>query len=196
MRASHSFEYLLLYDSEDFGLGSQAHVPNFIEEESAAVRRVEFALASFMSAGERAFLMSEQFTLDQFLGYRRAVDLDHRPVASAAGQVYQACRQLFPGPVLTRDEHGSIGGGRAHDLLAQGQNGSAVARYPAGSVGFFPQDAVFFLQPGELDCVLYRDEHPVDGERFFEKIEGPHPGGLDGGFDRSMTGNDDDRYLG
>ncbi len=82
-RAADGLHHLLLQHAQDLGLGLQAHVADFVEEDRAAVRQLELAAAVGHRAGERAAHVTEQLALDQLLGNRGAIDLDERPGAPA-----------------------------------------------------------------------------------------------------------------
>ena len=59
-------------------LHPQAHLPHFVEEERAAVRRLELADLVAICAGEAALDVPEQLGLEQRLGQPGAVDRDER----------------------------------------------------------------------------------------------------------------------
>jgi hypothetical protein len=72
-----------------------------------------------VSAGEGAFLVAEQLTLEQGLGDGRAVDGDEGARAARAQVVDGAGSQLLAGPALAGEEHGSVHG---RDLAQGGEN--------------------------------------------------------------------------
>ena len=74
--AADAGEFALLQDAQDFALERQRHVADFVEEKRAAVALLEAADARAGRAGERAFLVAEEFALEQLLGNGRAVDRD------------------------------------------------------------------------------------------------------------------------
>ena len=90
---------LLLQHAQHLGLRLQAHVADLVEEDRAAVGRLEHAAPLGHRAGERAALVAEQLALDQLLGNRRAVDLDERAVPPAAARVDRGAR---PAPCRCR----------------------------------------------------------------------------------------------
>src|SRR6185369_5205311 len=75
-RAAEPLELVLLQDAQDLGLRAAAHVPDFIEEQGAAVGLLEAADALLVRARERALLVSEQLGFEEVLLERRAVHLD------------------------------------------------------------------------------------------------------------------------
>ena len=56
------------------------HVADFVQKHGAGVGLLELAGLGDIGAGERAFLVAEQFALHQVFGNRGAVDLDEGPV--------------------------------------------------------------------------------------------------------------------
>src|ERR1039458_319541 len=72
--AADALEGAGLEDAQDFGLGGERHVPDFVQKNGAVVALLELADALGGGAGEGAFLVAEQFAFQQVLrdGRRRA----------------------------------------------------------------------------------------------------------------------------
>ena len=68
----------LLQHAQQLGLGRQRDLGDLVEQQRAAVGRLEAAVAALDRAGERAALVAEQLGLEQRLGERGAVDRDER----------------------------------------------------------------------------------------------------------------------
>src|SRR5439155_2580690 len=97
--------HLLLLDrAQELGLGLERHVADLVEEERAAVRGLELALAPGDRAGERAPLVAEELALDQLLAERRAVHLDQRLRAPRAPVVDRVGDELLPRAARAADE--------------------------------------------------------------------------------------------
>src|SRR5262245_59685425 len=69
-------ELLLLQYAQELHLRGRRHLAELVEEQSAAIRELEAALAAIGRAGERAFFVAEDLALQQRFGNRRAVDRD------------------------------------------------------------------------------------------------------------------------
>ena len=74
--AADAGELAILQHAQDLPLQRQRHVADFVEEERAAVALLEAADALAGRAGEGAFLVAEEFALEQLLGDGGAVDRD------------------------------------------------------------------------------------------------------------------------
>ena len=80
-RAAQPLELPLLEDAQQLGLQGQGQLADLVEEDGAAVRLFEAAHPGHHRAGEGAFLVTEQFALQQVFRQGGAVHLDERPVA-------------------------------------------------------------------------------------------------------------------
>ena len=100
----------LLQRAQQLGLQRERHLADLVEEQRAAVRLLEQALAALLGVGERALRVAEQLALEQRLGHRRAVDRDERAVlARATALVERARDDLLAGAALAGDQHGRVG---------------------------------------------------------------------------------------
>ena len=71
---------VFLQHAQQLDLQAHRHVADLVQHQRAAVGFLEQALVTARCAGERAFLVTEQFRLEQVLGHRAAVDRDKRLV--------------------------------------------------------------------------------------------------------------------
>ena len=94
----------ILNGPEQLGLRRQRQVRYFVEEQRAAVGRLELA-ASSADAGGRALLDAEQFGLEQCFDQRGAIDGDERAVAPPAQLVNLACDQFLADAALAFEEN-------------------------------------------------------------------------------------------
>ena len=76
--AANRPELALLQHPQQLGLQPQRHLADLVEQDRAAVRQLEQALAPGARAGERAALVAEELGLQELGRNRRAVDLDER----------------------------------------------------------------------------------------------------------------------
>ena len=79
--AADRLHFPVLEHAEQQRLHAQAHLTGFVEEERAAVRRLQLAGSIAIRAGEAAADMPEQLGLEQRLGEAGAVDRDEGTVA-------------------------------------------------------------------------------------------------------------------
>ena len=105
--------------AQQLRLHRQRQVADLVEEERAAVGRLEEAFAVVVGAGERALAVAEELGLEQLLGNRAAVDRHERHRAAHAHFMDGARDQLLAGARLAGDEHRRHA---ARDLLDQRAN--------------------------------------------------------------------------
>ena len=84
--AADGADLLLLQHAQELHLQAHRHVADLVEQQRAAVRRLEQALVGAMRARERAFLVTEELGLEQVLGHRAAVDRDERAAPCASSR--------------------------------------------------------------------------------------------------------------
>ena len=85
--------------AEELGLQRERHLADLVEEERAAVRLLEDALAVRRRAGERAPHVAEELTLDQVLGDGSAVDGDEGARCAGRAAWSERARTSLPVPV-------------------------------------------------------------------------------------------------
>src|SRR6266566_5236780 len=90
MRASETFELLLLDRTEELGLQFEWQIADFVEQQRAAVRRLKAPHSGCHRASKRTSLIPEHLALEQCGRNRRAVDRDKTMVP--------ACARLMDGP--------------------------------------------------------------------------------------------------
>ncbi len=71
-------ERLLFQKPQQLGLQRRRHLPDFVEEDRAAVGRFEQPALLLAGVGEGAALVPEQLAFEQLLRERRAGDVDER----------------------------------------------------------------------------------------------------------------------
>ena len=134
--AAHARDLALLQNAQQIGLRLQADVANFVEENRSAFGNFELAFLAVLRAGERAFLVSEEFALEQRLGQRAAVNGDQRMESSRAGMVDRARHQFLAGAAFARDQHGRVGRTNGLNGLENLAHGPALADDVAGTRDF------------------------------------------------------------
>src|SRR6185312_10374031 len=174
------------------GLRREAHVPDLVEKQRAAVRQLEFPRAIRERAGEASLHVPEQLALDQLGRDRGAVYFHERPAGAGGERVKGAGHELLPRAVLSGDEHAS---GRGRDLLdaldhllhRPARADDLILRVHLGLEPYVLAGEVNVLQG-----VAQREQDAVGVEGLFQEIVRAELGGLDRGLDRSMTRNHHD----
>src|SRR5262249_1105402 len=116
--AADAGEGAIFKEAEELRLQRAAHIRNFIEENSAAVRLFNEARLLFDGAGESAFLVAEEFAFQQRFRDCGAIDpdvIDRPPVAQA---VKGPGDQFLAGAAFAKDENASVGGRDSLNQLA------------------------------------------------------------------------------
>ena len=195
---AHADDLAVLDDAQEFDLRGHRHVADFVEEERPAVGVLEAALAGREGPGERAFLVSEEFALQDAFAEGGAVEGDE--VAAAAGRVVvQGLGDEFlAGAALALDEDGGVGRGDLAQRLDDAPHRLRLADDPLE-----PEPLLELL--GEL--LGAADEAPVlqglghavaqfgQVQGLGDVVGGALADGLDGGLDRGVAGDDDDLGL-
>ena len=100
--------FALLQHAQQPGLRLHRHVADLVEEQRAALGLLEAPGGALGGAGEGAFLMAEQFALDEVVRDRRHVDGDEGPFLALAVIVQRAGDQLLARAGLAVDQHGEV----------------------------------------------------------------------------------------
>ena len=100
LRRAEALDLLALEDAEELRLQLEGQLADLVEEDRAAVGRLERAGALPVGAGERAPLVTEELGLDQVLADRAAVHDDEGLAGAWAVLVDRArAASSFPVPV-------------------------------------------------------------------------------------------------
>src|SRR5690348_12959414 len=78
---------------------------HFVQEKRAAIGKFKETRLGDCRARERPFLVTEQLTFEELLGYRRAVDVDEWRAAPRTIVVDRSCDQLFARTRFSGEEH-------------------------------------------------------------------------------------------
>ena len=119
LAAADAVDDAFLQRAQQLGLQPQIHFRDFVEQQRAAIGFLEFANAPRHRAGEGAFLVTEQFALEQLLGNGGAIDGDERLVL-ALGFLVNVARQHFLADAALAGDH-DRGFGRG-DLIGHGND--------------------------------------------------------------------------
>ena len=123
---AHGLYALLLQEAQQGRLILQWQLPDLVEEQGAAIGRLNLAYLAALGTGEGALDVAEQLGLDQLMGHGAAVD-GHKGTVFAEGAVVQlTSHQLLAGSAGPGHQHGQATMLQPHDLLAQLANGAAL----------------------------------------------------------------------
>ena len=188
---------VLLQGTQDLGLRVGAHVPDFIEEQRAALGLLKLALALRHGAGERPLLVAKQLALDQLPWDGRTVDLHKRPLGAGRAVVNLAGHQFLARSVRPGDQHPRFGGRHSldhaqdvPDCLGLPHNGVRL-----GLVGLLLQDLGGFHECLPLQHVPECDQHTVQVQRLLDEVVRALLQRGHGRVDRAVSGNHDHRRL-
>ena len=135
LRRAHLDVLAVLEDAEQLRLRGEGQFADLVQEEGAAVRLLEVALAGFHRTGEGALDVAEELGVDRSLGDRAAVHREIFPVLAAAVLVDDLRDVLFAGAAFPGDEDGQVRGGDGDRHLQR-----TVQR------GIIPDDVVFVFE--------------------------------------------------
>jgi hypothetical protein len=99
----------LLESGQQLGLEVERQIAHLVEEQGAAVRRLQAADRGRPRVGEGALHMPEQLGFEEVLGDRAQVDRDHDIVGAARAAVKLARDELLAGAVLAEDQDIGLG---------------------------------------------------------------------------------------
>ncbi len=175
------------------------HVTDFIQEYGAAVGQFELAGFRRNGAGEGAAFEAEKFAFQERVGDGGTVEHDKGAARPAAEQVEHFGHQFLARAALARDEHGRFEWSNAPDQGLHLLHAFAPADDPFRGIGrgdLLSQCLDLLLQPALFQRPPDDDFHLLEAERLAEEIVGPALDGLEGGFARPVSGDDDDLALG
>ncbi|MNQ41251.1 hypothetical protein D3C85_549210 [compost metagenome] len=118
--AAHGTNGFLLDGAQQLDLHGQWQVGHLIEEQGAAIGRLEQALLVFHRAGEAALLVAEELAFHQLGRNGAAVDRHEGPVGARSLFMDQSCHQFLAAAGFAADVDGGLAAGEFLDLLAQG----------------------------------------------------------------------------
>ncbi len=117
LRPSQPLELLVLQDAQELSLELEGKLPDFVQEERAAVGQLEAARLPGEGAREGPALVAEELAFDEVGRQGGAIDLDERPLPASAGTVNRPGDQLLARAGFSEDEGGRIGGGNLIHLV-------------------------------------------------------------------------------
>ena len=128
LRAADARERAVLQKPQQLGLQRPAHVGDLVQENRAAVGLLHAPGLLLERAGERAFLVAEQFAFEQRFRDRGAVDADVWRPAPLAQAVQRAGDQFLAGAAFAQNQRARVRGRDGLDQLPQLAHLRRVAR--------------------------------------------------------------------
>jgi hypothetical protein len=122
--SAHPADRFVLEQLEKLDLDGRLDVADLVEEQRAAMGRLDQPDFSLLCVGEGAALMTEQFRFEELHRQRTAIDFDERLGSAWALEVKGAGDQFLACPRLALNEHGR---GLALDQVAFGLHDGADA---------------------------------------------------------------------
>src|SRR5215467_657393 len=159
--ASDAPDDLVFKHAQQLRLQQWRKFSDFIEKQSATVRRFEQAFLHLLGVGEGSFLVAEEFGLHQGLRNRGAVDGDERLVLTRTLVVDGLGNEIFAGAALSLNKDGgSFAGGNfldeIHQLDALRRHGDEVV-IASVAADLAAQRANFGAQAVGFERILNRD---------------------------------------
>src|SRR5215470_13720579 len=115
----------LLQEAEQLGLKIEGQVPDFIQEERAALGRPYDTFVALRRAGEGSLPIAEQLALDHVPGRCRTVERQKHVESPRAAGVDRAGDKLFARSRLARYQDGDIRGTDLVYLLQHSRHSAA-----------------------------------------------------------------------
>ncbi|MCY1355441.1 hypothetical protein D9M69_418610 [compost metagenome] len=116
---AQALDLAVLQSAQQLGLDRQRQLADLVEEQRAAVGRLETPWPRLPGAGEGTLGVAEQLALGQGLGQRRAVHVDQRLARTRRMAVQPAGEQLLAHPGLALQQHRQVGVGDHRQLVEQ-----------------------------------------------------------------------------
>src|SRR5690242_10459092 len=189
--ASDALDLSLFEGAKQLGLHGKRHIADVVEEEGAAIGLLEFADMTGAGSGERAFLVAEEFGLDEFGGNGGAVEGDEGCFAARGFLVNGASDKLFAGTRFAQNADAGFTGGHAVDLSEELLHGGTRANELALAEAV-AKLAVFFFKIAEPQGIFQGHQQLIRREGLFKKIQGAEPGSANRHFDIGLSGNEND----
>jgi hypothetical protein len=120
LASAQAHHFAFLQHAQQLDLHRQRQVADLVEEQGAAVGRLEPAGLGLLGAGEGAPLIAEQLALDQGFGKRAAIDGDEIGRTAPAQRMHVARHEFLAGAGLADDQGGRLARRHALDQFLQG----------------------------------------------------------------------------
>ena len=125
--AADSSQFSLLQNSQQLGLKQQRQVADFVQKKRSAVGCFEETSPLAVGSSERSLFVTEQFTFQQVLRDRSAIDGNERAIRTPSEIVHRPRDKLFASPGLAQDQHIDAGVGDSFNRLSHCLHGRAAS---------------------------------------------------------------------
>src|SRR5260370_17369491 len=135
-------------------MGGKGELGGFMGENGGSFGNFEKGFLVVDGAGERAFLMAEEFAFEERFGQRGTIKGEKQTVSALAVLVDSAGGKLLAGTAFAIDQHGGFAGSDALDESVDLLHARAVAGHIVLQAGRSAQLLVFDIQALELTHVF------------------------------------------
>jgi hypothetical protein len=164
---------VVLQEAQQLHLQRGGQLADLVEEERAAVRRLDAAAPLGVGARERALLVAEQLALEQRLGDRPAVDRHERPLRAQPQPVDRVGGELLAGAALAEHQHRRVDGRDLSDRREHLLHARARPEHTLEGGGrLLAQLAVLALERREPQRAAQYDLQLLDVDRLHEVVVG------------------------
>ena len=176
-------------------MNGRRHVSDFVEKERTAVRKFELSWFAAYSSGEGAFFVAEEFAFEQIFRDGGAVDFDEGAGGAVRVLMDGVGDEILADAAFAAEENGGIRGSDALDERENGLHffaaGDDIVVVIALAEGF-AESAVLFTEAVGVEFLANDEDEFGKGERLQDVVARADFHGFDGGFDRAVSGHDDD----
>ena len=186
----------ILEHAQELDLDGRRGIADLVEEQRAAPGPFEGARMPRHRSGEGAFLVAEQFALQQAFRESGAIHGNERSVGPGAVRVQGAGHQFLARAAFAAHEHRGVGLGQqqrlAHHFAHRGRFRHPAFRRPAAA-GLRAELLHLLAQAGGFQRAAQLGLQVVDVQRLLEIVVGPLFHGAHAGIDGSIGRHQDDR---
>ena len=141
--------------------------------------------------GERSAYVAEQLALEQRFRDRGAIDDDEWFSRAHAPGVNRARREFLPCAVFSEEQDGGLGGRHPRERLPEGSCRFGVSQDLVRPSGLLDEPPVLPDETIPIERISRGEEDPLDRRGLLDEIVRSELHGLDGPFDRAVSGQHD-----
>ena len=196
--SADTFKGAFLKHTQKFRLNAEINFADFIQQKRAAIREFKAAFAEFVSAGESAFLVTEEFRFEQVGGKSSAIQTDHGASRAGALRVDHLGDVFFSSPALAGNQDGGGAAGRnLLDAFAHVAEQRAVSDedFRRRRFGIGTKDLIVSDELTVLDGAVDDHQNFFALEGLLNIIEGTETHGLHGSANGGERRHEDDRNI-
>src|SRR5262245_22032563 len=198
IHSTYAHEFFFLDDAKQLGLGIQADVPNFVEEDASAVSDLKQAFLGGNGTCEGAFQVTEKIAF-QKIGRKASEVNNHKRPSGAGGMMMDRfCDQLFSCAALSCYKNSTTTGSYLRHQIKNLSHLFAMANDIFETINFLKLRFQVFVLAEEgalLNGLLNCQHHLIILKRFGDVIKGALLHAFDGIFKGSKGRNHDDGEI-